>query len=71
MTMVPDIRSLDGKVRPTISGPLAYYIRELLRTGLYGGSPSEVVRTLVREGIIKAASGKLVELKEFPTRNKP
>jgi len=55
----------DGKVRPTISGPLAYYIRELHTTGLYGSTPSEVVRTLVREGIERAVVNRMIKLKMF------
>ena len=60
-----DIRSMDGKVRPTISGPLAYYIRELLKTGIYGDRETDVVRTLVREGILRAATSKMIELRTF------
>lgn len=58
-----DIRSMDGKVRPTISGPLAGYIRDLLATGLYGNSTSEVVRMLVREGIQRAVIGGLIGMR--------
>ena len=60
-----DIRSMDGKVRPTISGPLAIYVRQLVTTGLYGGTATEVVRNLVREGLQKAAAADLLELQKF------
>lgn len=71
MTAVPqglpvvDISALDGKVRPTISGPLAVYIRELLRTGLYGDRETDVVRTLVGDGIRRAVTKGIIQAKRF------
>lgn len=70
-TMAVDIRNMDGKIRPTISGPLAHYIRDLLNTGLYGDRETEVVRTLVREGIQKAATSKLIQLRKFDEAGRP
>jgi hypothetical protein len=61
----------DGKVRPTISGPLAWYVRDLLNTGLYGDRATEVVRTLIREGIQKAATAKLIALRKFDDNGQP
>ena len=66
-----DIRSLDGKIRPTISGPLAYYIRDLLKTGLYGDRETEVIRSLIREGIQRAATAKLIALRCFDDKGRP
>ena len=62
---------MDGKVRPTISGPLAGYIRELVHTGLYGSTPSEVVRTFVREGLLQAASAGLLSCDQWTRSNMP
>lgn len=64
-----DIRSMDGKVRPTISGPLAGYIRDLLSTGLYGNSASEVVQTLVREGVQRAVVAGLIGMRGHEPRS--
>ena len=66
-----DIRSMDGKIRPTIGGPLAVYIRDLLNTGLYGDRETEVVRSLIREGIQRAATAKLIPLRRFDDKGRP
>ncbi len=58
--------NIDGKIRPTIRGQLAIYIRDLLATGLYGDRETDVVRTLIREGIQSAAKSKLINLRRFP-----
>lgn len=63
-----DVRTMDGKVRPTISGPLAVYVKQLVNTGLYGATPTEVVRNLVREGLQKAAAAKLLDIQRFNTK---
>ena len=61
-----DIRSLDGKIRPTISGPLAHYIRDLLKTGLYGDRETEVVPlTDPRRHSKSSNSGNLIPLRRF------
>jgi hypothetical protein len=68
-----DIRKWDGSIHPTIKGPMAYYVRQLLGTGLYGLNAAEVVRTLLREGIRQAAKDGFVQLKRFdqPTDKTP
>lgn len=62
---VTDIRALDGKIRPTISGPLAVYVRDLARTGLYGSRETEVVRALLRNAICGALETKLIPIRNF------
>lgn len=61
------VHRYDGKVRPTIGGPLAVYIRDLLATGLYGNRETDVVRSLVREGIIRAMPN-IIKLRDFSRR---
>lgn len=46
-----DIRKWDAKARCTIGGPIAIYIRELVKLGLWGSTRAAVVRSLVEEGI--------------------
>lgn len=60
-----DISKWDGKIRPTIGGSLAVYIRMLAGTGLYGLNEAEVVRTLVRDGIQRAIKHGFIDVETF------
>lgn len=56
---------LDGKIHPTIRGPLRAYVLDLLGTGLYGNTEGDVVRNLVREGVRKAITDKMIACRTF------
>jgi Arc/MetJ-type ribon-helix-helix transcriptional regulator len=63
-----DIRSMDGKVRPTISGPMAAYIRDLTKTGLYGNRTTDVARELIRESLCRAVENKILRPRDFSAK---
>jgi len=62
--------NLDGKLRPTIRAPLRTYIQDLLATGLYGASESEVVDTLISEGVRAAIASRLIPTRRYPVSAK-
>lgn len=68
MIKIADIRHLDGKVRPTIGGPMAVYIRDLLALGCYGERETSVVRALVQDGICRAIESGLIKPRDFSKR---
>lgn len=63
-----DIRSLDGSLRPTIRGQMAKYVRQLVDTGLYGATPTEVIRNLIRDGLQKAAAANILDVQRSKTK---
>lgn len=69
MKVRADVRNLDGRIRPTINGPIAVYVKELTKLGLWGRSPTEVARELVADGIRRLIAEKTLKPIDFTKEN--
>jgi Arc/MetJ-type ribon-helix-helix transcriptional regulator len=52
------------KVEPRLTPIMHAYLRDLVETGAYGDSPSDVARTLIEIGIRDALAKKLIAIRK-------